>query len=122
MHKNTYKDLIVWQKSSELVLHVYRLTKGFPREEIYGLTSQMRRAAVSIPSNIAEGKLRGHTKEWRQFLLIAYGSAGELDTQLHLAQRLGYVPEKTKEQVAALLQEVMKMLHVMIRGASSAKT
>jgi len=69
---HTYKDLIVWQKSIELVTKIYLLTEGFPKEEIYGLTSQMRRAAVSIASNIAEGRLRGHPKEFKQFLLTAY--------------------------------------------------
>ena len=120
MHRNTYKDLIVWQKSTEVALQIYQATKKFPKDEVYGLSSQMRRAGVSIPSNIAEGKLRGHTKELRQFLLIAYGSAGELDTQLYLASKLGYISTSSFEELSSLLQEVMRMLHVMIRDASGA--
>ncbi len=75
---HSYKELVVWQRAVELVVEIYNITDKFPKEELYGLASQMRRAAVSIPSNIAEGRLRGHRKEFRQFLLIAYGSGGEL--------------------------------------------
>ncbi len=85
---NSYQDLIVWKKSIELVIELYTLTEKFPKEEIYGLTSQMRRAAVSIPSNIAEGRLRGTRKDFRHFLLNSFGSGGELETQLIIAQRL----------------------------------
>ena len=111
---NSYKDLIVWKKAMELSIQVYMLTKQFPKEEIYGLTSQMRRAAVSIPSNIAEGKLRGHNKECRQFFLIAFASGGELETQVEIAKRLPETHSLSYVLVDSLLVEVMKMLNVMI--------
>ena len=112
---HSYKDLIVWQRSIELVTAVYELTEKFPKEEIYGLTAQMRRAAVSISSNIAEGRSRGTKKEFAQFLRVAYGSGAELETQLEIAQRLGMADAVQREQVAALLLEAMKMLNAMIR-------
>lgn len=111
---HTYKDLIVWQKSIELVAEVYRLTDKFPREELYSLTSQVRRSAVSIPSNIAEGKLRGSQKEFKQFLLIAFGSGGELETQLEIARRLPKTKNLDYSKVGVLLLEVMRMLNKMI--------
>ena len=114
MIAHTYKDLIVWQKAIELVLGVYAVTNKFPKEEVYGLTSQMRRAAVSIPSNIAEGKLRRSQKEFRQFLLIAFGSGGELETQIIIAKKLPKLMEINYSQVDALLLEVMKMLNRML--------
>src|SRR5262249_3045343 len=86
-----YKDLLVWQKAIELVTQVYIVTRSFPREELYGLTSQIRRAAVSVPSNIAEGQARLSPGEFRQFLGIARGSLAELDTQLIIAEKLGYI-------------------------------
>ena len=85
---NTYRDLIVWQKSMDLVVEIYKLTKNFPKSEIYGLTSQMKRCAVSIPSNIAEGRRRGSRKDYRHFLIIAYGSGAELETQIEIVKRL----------------------------------
>jgi len=88
-----YKDLLVWQKAISLVTQVYVVTRSFPREERYGLTSQIRRAAVSIPSNIAEGQARLTPGEFRQFLGIAKGSLAELDTQLIIAEKLGYLIE-----------------------------
>lgn len=83
-----YKDLAVWQKSINFTVEIYKLTQTFPKEELYGLTSQIRRAAVSIPSNIAEGNERNSHKEFNQFLHIALGSAAELDTQLLIAKEL----------------------------------
>ena len=112
-NKNSYKDLIVWQKATEVAVQVYGLTKEFPRDEVYGLTSQMRRAAVSISSNIAEGKLRGSPLEWKRFLSIAYGSAGELETQIEIARRLDIGKKEKLDEVDELLQEVMKMLNVL---------
>jgi four helix bundle protein len=88
-----YRDLIVWQRAMELVVEVYRCTKGFPREEMFGLAAQMRRAAVSVPSNIAEGKGRYSQKELVQFLFHARGSLLELQTQITVAERLGYLSE-----------------------------
>ena len=115
---NTYKDLIVWQKSVELVKEVYKLTDQFPREEVYGLTAQMRRAAVSIPSNIAEGKLRDSRKEQRKFLLISFGSGGELETQIEIAKRLNFSVNLSYSTVETLLEGVMKMLNKMISQLS----
>ncbi len=88
-----YKDLLVWQKAIALVTQVYVVTRTFPREERYGLTSQIRRAAVSVPSNIAEGQARLTPGEFRQFLGVARGSLAELDTQLIIATNLGYLTE-----------------------------
>ncbi len=85
MSVESYKNLIVWQKSMDLVLLIYSLTKKFPEEEIYGLTSQMKRAEVSVPSNIAEGSRRSSKKDFRNFLLNAYGSGAELETQIKIA-------------------------------------
>lgn len=110
----TYKDLIVWQKSIELVASVYELTDGFPREEIFGLTSQIRRAAVSIPSNIAEGKMRGGNVEFRRFLLIAFASGAELETQIIIAKKLLKTSKLDYNKVDSLLVEVMKMLNKLV--------
>jgi len=87
---NSYKDLIVWQKSMNLVVEVYKLTDNYPKTEIYGLTSQTRRSSVSIPSNIAEGRKRSSRKDYRQFLIIAYASGAELETQIEIAKRLSF--------------------------------
>lgn len=110
---NTYKDLIVWQKSMDLVVAIYGLTELFPKTEIYGLTSQMRRGAVSIPSNIAEGRRRGSRKDYRQFLVIAYASGAELETHIEIAKRLSFGADFDYSQVGALLDEVMRMLNKM---------
>ncbi len=91
--KSHYKNLLVWQKAIALVTQVYVVTRLFPREELYGLTSQIRRAAVSVPSNIAEGQARFTPGEFRQFLGIARGSLAELETQLIIAEKLGYLTE-----------------------------
>jgi len=108
---NSYKDLIVWDKSFKLVIEIYRLTNLFPKSETYGLTSQIRRCAVSIPSNIAEGFARKHRKEYAQFIFIAFGSGAELETQLLLSKTLGLAPEKEFTKSEELLNEVMKMLN-----------
>jgi len=89
----THKDLDVWKKSMDLVMDVYRDTQTFPKEEVYGLTSQIRRAVVSIPCNVAEGASRNSKKEFGQYLYIALGSASELETQILIADRLGYLQE-----------------------------
>lgn len=96
----THKDLDVWKRGISFVEQIYKTTKKFPREELYGLTSQLRRAAVSFPSNIAEGAARSSPKEFIQFLYIALGSLSEIETQVMIAERLGYVP------AGALLEEV----------------
>jgi four helix bundle protein len=111
---NSYKQLIVWQRSIELVEEVYKLTAIFPKEEMYGLISQIRRSAISIPSNIAEGRHRGSRKDFLQFLRIAYGSANELETQLIISKRLGYGKSDNYEKVESLLCEITKMLYAMI--------
>jgi len=105
-----YKDLHVWQKGMELAKQVYLLTNRFPSEEKFGLISQMRRAAVSVPSNIAEGQARNTTGEFVQFLSHAEGSAAELDTQLRLSIALGYCVVEDLSEVFRLLTDVQKML------------
>ena len=115
-----FKDLLVWQKAMDLAEMVYALVKLLPKDEQFELSSQIRRAAVSIPSNIAEGQGRKSNREFIRFLSIARGSRAELETQLMLAQRLGYV---TKEQIAPailLCNEVGRMLHALMQSVSSA--
>jgi four helix bundle protein len=110
-----YRELIVWQKAMDLVVEVYRLTRAFPREELYGLTSQVRRAAVSIPSNIAEGQARQSSAEFRNFLSFAQGSRAEVETQLTIAMRLNYTTEIEAESASSLLVEIQKMLAVLLK-------
>mgnify|MGYP001568258412 CR=1 len=110
-----YKDLIVWQRSIELTVAIYSLTENFPKEELYGLTSQMRRSAVSVASNIAEGRVRGTRKDFTQFLRIAFGSGAELETQVTVAKLLSKTKNLEYEKVDSILEEVMKMLNVMIK-------
>lgn len=110
----SYRELKVWQKGIELVKMVYGLTQGFPKSETYGLASQMQRAAVSVPSNIAEGQGRQHTGEFRQFLHIAIGSAAELDTQLVVAVELGYVSNENAKSLFDLILEIRKMTYALI--------
>ena len=112
MKTRSFKDLIVWQKSYKLVLEIYKATKDFPKFEDYGLSQQMRRAAVSIPSNIAEGYGRKHNAEYKQFLSVAYGSLLELETQHLLAIDLKYISKS--ENIENLLIEVGKMLYKML--------
>ena len=115
----SYRELFVWQKGMDVVVSVYTLTSKFPKEEIYGLTSQMKRSAVSIPSNIAEGYARKHKQEYIQFLRIAYGSGAELETQLEIAKKLHFASEKEILQVENLLIEVMKMLNKFISSLAA---
>lgn len=110
----SYKDLIVWQKSVALAVAVYALTEKFPKEEIYGLTSQMRRAAVSIPSNIAEGRARSTRNDYIHFLRIAHGSVSELETQIEISKQLPFAKNLSYSAAEAILLEVAKMLSVMI--------
>jgi len=104
------RDLIVWQRAIELTVEIYRLTRSFPKEEMYGLTSQMRRASVSIASNIAEGRGRLNPAEFRQFLGIAQGSIFELKTQLMVARQLEIGESKALDRAESLSEEVSKML------------
>jgi len=115
MLKN-YKELKVWQKSYQLCLEVYRTTKGFPREERYGLTSQIRRAAVSVPSNIAEGYGRKTTPEYIRSLYLAYGSNCELETQTLLSGDLGYMKAQEREKLQKDIGEVERMLKALIKS------
>ncbi|MBN2015917.1 four helix bundle protein [Candidatus Dojkabacteria bacterium] len=110
----TYKDLIVWQKSMDLVIKVYELTKHYPNYELYNLTSHTRKTAVSIPSNIAEGRRRLTRKEFYRFLVIAYSSGAELETQIKIGKRLGYCKRKIIKNVDKLLNEIMRILNKMI--------
>lgn len=114
MPVESYKDLIVWQKSVELVLPIYELTEKFPKSEIYGLTSQMRRCAVSIPSNIAEGRRRSTRKEFGHFVNIAFGSGSELETQLIIYKQLPFGASLDYGRIDSILRENMKMLNTLL--------
>jgi len=110
-----FRDLNVWQLGMEVVLKVYKVTRGFPQEERFGLMIQMRRAAVSIPSNISEGFNRYSNKEYRQFLFVALGSLAELETQVELAVRLGYIPKSACQDLIENLIIETKMLRNLIK-------
>ena len=116
MAGKSYKDLIVWQKAMDLVVSVYKATQGFAREEIYGLTAQIRRAAVSIPSNIAEGQGRRSPKEFQRFLAIAYGSLQETETQLMIAHRLNYIDASKARQLLDQCAEVGRLLNGLMKS------
>jgi four helix bundle protein len=116
---NSYKDLVAYQKGYQLSLDVYKATKLFPKEEVYGLVSQMRRSSASVPANIAEGYRRGHRKEYIQFLHIALGSCAELETFLSLSHDLGYLPVDffqslyiAQENVSRLLKRLISSLQI----------
>ncbi|MGC2108092.1 MAG: four helix bundle protein [Candidatus Korobacteraceae bacterium] len=111
---SSYRELIVWQKAIELVTEVYSVTRGFPREETYGLTAQMRRCAVSVPSNIAEGQGRATRGEFILFLSHARGSLFELETQLIIAGKLDYLNLEMTQQVHAKLTEVARILNGLL--------
>lgn len=115
MYLKSYKELIVWQKTIALVKEIFILTNKFPRSELYGIVAQMRRAAVSTPSNIAEGYGRRTNKEYSQFYSIAYGSVLELETQMIIAKQLKLASEEDFKKVEQLLDEVCRMLNVMVR-------
>lgn len=116
MSTKSFRDLIVWQKSKELAVLIYRLTEQFPKSEIYGLISQMRRAAVSISSNIAESYNRFHHKEKNQFLAIAYGSGSELESQIEISKIL--FPKFNYVEVETLLESIMKILNSFLNSRS----
>lgn len=111
----SHENLTLWQKAVELSVATYKLTEKFPVREIYGLTSQIRRAAVSIPSNIAEGRRRGTDADFSHFLRIAHGSLAELETQLLIAKKLSFCSAKEYEDVRAQTTPIGKMLHAMIK-------
>jgi four helix bundle protein len=115
----SYRDLIVWQKSLSLVKLTYQLTKHFPKEEQFGLTNQLRRAAVSVPSNIAEGNGRGTTADYIRFLQIARGSLFETQTQIEISIQLGFLNSTSALELQALCNEIERMLNAIISKLSS---
>ena len=115
----THKDLIVWQKSIDFVTIIYSVTRKFPDTEKYGLTNQIRRAAVSIPSNLAEGSARNHNKEFIQFLYIALSSAAEVDTQIRISLNLNYLNSESSEELLMELETISKMLQGLIKSVRS---
>jgi four helix bundle protein len=116
-----YKDLVVWQKGITLAKAIYQLTTKFPADERFGLVSQMRRAAISIPSNIAEGQARHTTGEFIQFISHAEGSTAELETQMILSMELGFAEAKSTKSIFILLDDIRRMLNGLRRKLSSAK-
>jgi four helix bundle protein len=115
----SYRDLLVWQKGMALAKQVYAMSRAFPDDERFGMTAQMRRAAVSVPSNIAEGQARQGRKEFVQFLSHAEGSLAELDTQLTLAVELGYCPHSGAQQSVAMVEELQKMIGSLRRKVAA---
>ena len=113
MKVTSYRDLIVWQKAMDLVVAVYELADKFPREEIFGLTFQLRKAAVSVPSNIAEGQARWSTKEFSHHLSIALGSTAEIETQTLVSIRIKYVTQEEASVVLGLAVEIKKMINAL---------
>jgi four helix bundle protein len=117
----SYQDLIVWQKALSLVTEVYSMTSTFPRDEIYGLTSQLRRASVSIPSNIAEGHGRPTKGEFIQFLCHARGSLCELQTQIFIARQLGYIGQEQQQAILSTSDEVGRILNGLLTAVERKK-
>lgn len=115
---HNYKQLEVWSKGIELAASIYDLTKNFPSEEKFGIISQMRRSAVSISSNIAEGAGRNSDNEFRYFLNISFGSCSELETQLIISKKLGYLPAEEFESISKDLTEIQKMVFTLIKKFS----
>ena len=113
---NSHKDLKVWQKSMEFVVVIYTMTKDFPKEEQFGIVSQMRRAAISIPSNIAEGYGRVYGKETIKFLSNALGSASELETQIIISKDLGFISTDCLKQLLDQIEEIIRMLSALIKS------
>src|SRR6266404_1530372 len=111
----SYRDLVVWQKAMDVTVETYRFSNDFPKSELYGLTSQLRRAGVSVPSNVAEGYGRGSRKEYVQFLCISQGSLKELETQVIIAQRLNYGSKTAGDDLLESSEEVGRMLGALIR-------
>ncbi len=112
----SYRELVAWQKAMDLVTDVYSATREFPREEIYGLTAQLRRAAVSIPSNIAEGQGRRSPREFIQFLRIARGSLMELETQIMIAARLSYLEKDAANRILTSADEISRILQGLAKA------
>jgi len=117
----TFRELVVWQKALDLVKEIYRVTQEFPKEEIFGLTSQLRRAAVSVPSNIAEGQGRLTEKEFRQFLGNARGSLAEVETQIIISKDLDFINDQDFKNLSAMITEVGRVLNGLISSVISEK-
>ncbi len=116
MAAQSFRDLVVWQRAMQLTVAIYRLTKDFPRDELYGLTSQTRRSAVSIPSNIAEGQGRLSVGEFKQFLGIARGSNFEVQTQLEIARSLRFGNSALIDEAEKLSHEIGKMIYALVES------
>ena len=121
MGVNSFRDLRVWQVGMDLVEHIYRLTQAFPSQEMYGLTSQMRRASVSIPSNIAEGHTREYTKEYLYHISVAQASLAELQTQVEIAQRLHYITPEQFKEVLSPSTSLAKQLYALRNAIKGGK-
>jgi len=116
----SYRDLIAWRKAMDLVTEIYRVTRAFPRDELYGLSNQLRRAAVSVPSNVAEGQARFSSKEFHHFLSQARGSLVEIETQLTIAQKLNYLTSTQTQPLLDRAAELGKVLNGLIASIKSA--
>ena len=117
-----FKNIKAWQYADELAVLTYSRTKSFPKEELYGITSQLRRAVVSVPANIAEGASRGHKKEYVHFLYVARGSIAETEYLLHLANRLGYLQDVEYKELEGVRRETAKTLHGLIKSVKKEAT
>jgi len=120
LSNQNYRGLLAWQRAMDLVESVYRATRNWPKEELYGLTDQIRRAAVSVPSNMAEGQGRGSVREFAHRLSIAMGSLYEVETQVSIAQRLHYIDERTSEDLLAQIAEIARLTHGLRRSLQEA--
>ena len=116
---NSFKDLTVWQKSIDFAGIIYKITEQFPNSELYGITNQMRRAVISISSNIAEGFKRSHNKEKVQFYNVAFGSTAELESQTEVAYKLGFLREDDYRKLISSITEVSKMINGLIKSTNS---
>jgi len=114
MKLTSFRQLIVWQKGIELATKIYKTTEQFPKSEIFGIRNQMRRASVSVPSNIAEGRERGTRKDFVQFLRISLGSIAELETQIEISKNVGFIVKNDYENIIDTIVEIRKMLYKMI--------
>ena len=111
----TYRDLNIWNLEIDLVKDIYKSTESFPKHEMYGIVSQMRRSAISIPSNVAEGFKRYHNKEYRQFLYVTLGSCAELETQITIAKELEYIPADTENMLLDKLDHIGRMITNLLK-------
>jgi len=116
----SYKQLVAWRKAMEFVIQIYHATRTFPRDEVYGLTSQLRRAAVSVPSNIAEGQARFSHREFHRFLTMARGSLAEIETQVAIATKLAYLPPEAAGHLLAEAGELGRILNGLLASTKSA--